>query len=150
MPCLRLVDGLEAPPQVPQLSGIARICLLSLGMLFSVIGMVGAFLPVLPMTPFMLLAAACFARSSPALHRRILANKMFGHYISQWQCDRTVPREAKRKALGLVLLTFSLSVVMVDGIWLRAMLVAIGLGLGRFLAWLPTTPEGPELSVTAE
>ena len=144
-PCLLLVEEpREHPQEMREVTGLARVCLLSLGALFSVIGAVGAFLPVLPTTPFMLVAAACFARSSPALHRRILTNRMFGQYVSQWQHDRTVPREARRKALGLVLLSFSLSIALVDGSGLRVMLVAIGLGLVCFLAWLPTTSEGPE------
>jgi hypothetical protein len=127
---------------------VARICLLSLGVLFAAIGVLGAFLPVLPTTPFLLLAAACFARTSTALHQRILANRMFGTYISQWQTDRTVPRAAKRKALGLVLVTFTLSIAMVGGIGLRVMLASIGVALGCFLVWLPTTAEGSELSIT--
>ncbi|MFT5290925.1 MAG: uncharacterized membrane protein YbaN (DUF454 family) [Planctomycetota bacterium] len=150
-PQLRLVEEeAEAPRSIPQVSGPARICLLSLGVLFAATGVLGAFLPVLPTTPFMLLAAACFARTSPALHQRILANKMFGSYVAQWQCDRTVPRAAKRKALGLVLVTFLLSIALVDGVGLRVMLASIGVALGCFLVWLPTTAEDSELSITRE
>ena len=72
-------------------SGMARYCLLALGVLCTVLGAVGAFLPILPTTPFLLLAAACFVRSSPAFHRRLLANRVFGPSIAQWQHDRTVP-----------------------------------------------------------
>ena len=125
---------------------IARWCLLLLGLLFTGLGAVGAFLPVLPTTPFLLLAAACFVRSSPALHQRLLANRVFGPYLSQWQRDRTVPREAKRKACGLVIVTFGLSIALVDVTWLRGMLGALGIALIIFLAWLPTTPTDREFS----
>ncbi len=118
---------------------LARWCLLVLGVVFAVLGTVGAFLPVLPTTPFLLLAAACFARSSPALHRRLIANRVFGPYIAQWQRDRTIPREAKRKACGLVVVTFAISIALVDATWLRGTLGALAVALIGFLAWLPTT-----------
>ena len=123
-------------------TGLARWCLLLLGLLFTALGAVGAFLPVLPTTPFMLLAAACFVRSSPALHQRLLANRVFGPLISQWQRDRTVQRQAKRKAYGFVIVTFALSIALVDATWLRATLGAIGIALIMIIAWLPTTPKG--------
>jgi len=88
-------------------TGLARWCLLVLGLLFTALGAAGALLSVLPTTPFLLLASACFVRSSPAFHRRLLANRLFGPYIARWQYDRTVPREAKRKAHCLVLATFA-------------------------------------------
>ena len=126
-------------------TGLARWCLLLLGLLFTALGAVGAFLPVLPTTPFMLLAAACFVRSSPALHQRLLANRVFGPFISQWQRDRTVPREAKRKAYGLVIVAFALSIALVDATWLRGTLGAVGIALISIVAWLPTTPRGHDI-----
>ncbi len=132
----------EASPVEPARSGPTRALLLVLGLCFSALGTEGAFLPVLPTTPFLLRAAACFARSSPRFHARLLGNRMFGPYLTQWQHDRTIPREAKRKAYGLVVLTFGLSIAFVDGGLLRGMLALIGALLVAFLAWLPTTDEG--------
>ena len=125
--------------------GLARWCLLVLGLLFTALGAAGAFLPVLPTTPFLLLASACFVRSSPAFHRRLLANRLFGPYIAQWQHDRTVPREAKRKAYGLVVVTFALSIGLVGATWLRGMLAGVGITLIGFLVWLPTTARDDEI-----
>jgi uncharacterized membrane protein YbaN (DUF454 family) len=119
-----------------------RWLLLSAGVLCTALGAAGAFLPLLPTTPFLLLAAACFVRSSPALHRRLLANRIFGPYLAQWQRDRTVPRDAKRKAYGLVVLTFAVSIALTKVTWLRVTLAGLGLALIGFLAWLPTTPRG--------
>ncbi len=133
----------DDPPDIPVKTGIARWCLLVLGLFLTALATVGAFLPVLPTTPFLLLAAACFVRSSPAFHRRLLANRAFGTYIAQWQRDRTVPPEAKRKAYGLVVVTFGLSIALVGETWLRGMLVALGIGLIVFLAWLPSTTDEP-------
>lgn len=123
-------------------TGWARWCLLVLGLLFMALGTVGAFLPVLPTTPFLLLALACFQRSSPTFYRRLLRNRLFGSYVTQWEHDRTVPREAKRKAYGLVAVTFALSIALVDAMWLRGLLLSAGLALIGLLAWLPTTRGG--------
>jgi hypothetical protein len=127
----------RTPP--PSRNAIARGALLGLGFAFTGLAAAGAFLPVLPTTPFLLVAAACFARSSPAFHRWLLARPVFGAYLAQWQRDRTVPREAKRKAYGLVVATFALSIWLVEATWLRAVLAALGTCLIAFLAWLPTT-----------
>jgi uncharacterized membrane protein YbaN (DUF454 family) len=126
-------------PEATARTGRARWCLVVVGSLCTALGMAGAFLPLLPTTPFLLLALACFERSSPALHRRLLENRMFGPYLAQWKRDRSVPREAKRKAHVLVVLMFALSIALVDATWLRGVLAGVGVALIGFLAWLPTT-----------
>lgn len=136
----------EPVPESRVKTGFTRWLLFVLGLLFMALASVGVFLPVLPTTPFLLLAAACLMRSSPAFYRRLLANRVFGPYISQWQHDHTVPREAKRKAYGTVLVTFAISIALVGAPWLRIMLAGIGIGLIVFLAWLPTTTAEEEES----
>jgi uncharacterized membrane protein YbaN (DUF454 family) len=118
-----------------------RWLLLVLGILFTGLAAAGAFLPLLPTTPFLLLAGACFVRSSPALHQRLLANRAFGPYLAQWQHDRSIPRSAKRKAYVLVVVTFAVSIALVGPLWLRLVLVSLMVVLIAFLAWLPTTHE---------
>jgi hypothetical protein len=118
-----------------------RWVLLVLGVGFTGIAALGAFVPLLPTTPFLLLAAACFVRSSPALHRRLLANRAFGPYLAQWQRDRSIPRAAKRKAYVLVFVTFAISIAVVTLLWLRVLLLLLMASLIAFLAWLPTTLE---------
>jgi len=125
-------------------AGSARWCLLLLGLLFVALGAVGAVLPVLPTMPFLLLAAACFVRSSPEFHQRRLANRVFGPSSSQWQSDRTVPRDAKREACGVVVVTLALSIALVGSTWLRAALGAVGIALISFLARIPTPRRGRE------
>jgi uncharacterized membrane protein YbaN (DUF454 family) len=144
---------MEDPAAPPPSSRLTRSLLVSLGVVCTALGAVGAFLPVLPTTPFLLLAAACFARSSPAFHRRLLANRVFGPYLAQWQRDHTIPRAAKRKAYGLVVVSIGLSILIVGAPWLRWMLGAIGVVLLAFLARLPATaavepadPDSPPAS----
>jgi uncharacterized membrane protein YbaN (DUF454 family) len=70
-----------------------------LGFLFLGLGVVGVFLPLLPATPFVLVAAACFARSSEKWHRWILANKTFGPMIRNWEQNRCISRKVKAIAI---------------------------------------------------
>lgn len=119
--------------------GISRILLLVAGASCTALAAVGAFLPVLPTTPFLILAAACFARSSPAFHAKLMESPVFGPYLRQWRADRTVPAEAKRKAYGLVLVTFGISIAVVDVAWLRILLAVLAVCLVIFLRKLPVT-----------
>jgi uncharacterized membrane protein YbaN (DUF454 family) len=74
-----------------------------LGLLFLGIGGLGVVLPLLPTTPFVLLAAGCFARSSPRLHRWLLESQLFGPTLRNWEENRCVPRRAKLVALVTML-----------------------------------------------
>jgi len=68
---------------------------LVLGLTFVGLGVVGAFLPVLPTTPFMILAAACFARSSTRLENWLLGHSRFGPLLRDWRARGAIPRPAK-------------------------------------------------------
>jgi uncharacterized membrane protein YbaN (DUF454 family) len=120
--------------------GAVRVLLVVVGWLCMVLGLAGVFLPLLPGTPFLLLAAACFVRASPRMHAQMLANPHLGPLLEQWHRDRSVPRPAKRRAYALVAVSFACSIALVDG-WLpRVILALCGLGLLAFLYRLPTGP----------
>ena len=70
----------------------------TLGLTSLALGMIGAFLPLLPTVPFILLAAFCFARSSPGFERRMIAHKHFGPHIMDWRDSRAISRSGKRAA----------------------------------------------------
>ena len=130
----------RSEPSIPR--GPLRWLLVTLGLVTAALGLLGAFLPILPTTPFLLVAGACFARSSPELHRRMLAMRAFGPYLEQWQREHTVPPEAKRRAYGLVVVTFAVSIWLVDATGLRILIAAIGVALLAFLASLPVGTRG--------
>lgn len=86
-----------------------RLLFAGLGTLFMVLGFLGVFLPVLPTTPFLLLAAACYARASRRIFDWLLGHPRFGPLIREWREHRSMPYRAKRTALLLIALSFAVS-----------------------------------------
>lgn len=94
---------------------ITRILLIFLGWFFVLLGIVGIFLPILPTTPFLILALALFAKSSPRFHQMLLNNRWVGTSLKQWEEKKSVSRQTKRNASILVLISFSLSIAILSG-----------------------------------
>ena len=102
-----------------------RIILIIIGWLAVALGTLGVFLPLLPTTPFILLAAWCFARSSPRFHHWLLYRSWFGGYRRHGQQYRAMPPGAKPRAIVMILLTFAVSLWLVKLTWVRIMLLVI-------------------------
>jgi uncharacterized protein len=85
------------------MSPISRWCLWSGGCLALSLGVVGVFLPLVPTTPFLLLASYCFVRVSPRAHRWLLTHRWFGPYLQDWEQYRGVRRSVKWLATATVL-----------------------------------------------
>jgi uncharacterized membrane protein YbaN (DUF454 family) len=102
-------------------------------------GIAGIFLPVLPTTPLVLLAAACFARSYRPFHEWLLAHRQFGPMIHEWQEHGSIPYRTKMTAIVMMAVTLGVSVVFfVRPLWLQAALAAFGLGLAAWMYRLPS------------
>jgi len=109
------------------------------GHLCVALGVVGIFLPVMPTTVFLLGAAACYARSSERLYRRLLDNRIFGPLIADWRHHRAMRVRAKATAIGFVWLGIGATVVFgVEALWLRLLLVGIAVGVSGFLLSIRT------------
>lgn len=119
-----------------------------IGIFFVGLAALGAVLPLLPTTPFLLVAAACFAKSSPRLHRMLLQNKVFGPLIYHWQATKSIPKTGKICALASIALAASWSVYVMDGLWLKVLVVGLVAGPFIFIARLPISDgnyQVPEL-----
>ncbi len=79
----------------------------ALGIVFVGLGFLGAFLPLLPTTPFLLLALACFARSSPTIHDWLINHRILGPYIVDWERDRSIPLAAKATSIIMMSASFA-------------------------------------------
>jgi len=131
--------GDELPPRA---RGPLRWLLLAAGWLFVGLGVLGALLPVLPTTPFLLLAAACFARSSERFYAWLLDNRVFGPLIRDWRAHRAIPRHAKRVAIAAIVVALGSSTIFaVEHAWGRVALVATGIVLVGFLLRIPNREE---------
>ncbi len=118
-------------------SRLIRAVFLGLGLLALLLAVAGIFLPMLPTTPFVLLAAACFARGSEFLHDKMLAHRIAGPIIREWHEHRSMPPGVKPWAFLLMGLSFGASILLMETPWHRAMLAAIGIVLAFFLWRVP-------------
>lgn len=143
-------------PRTPDAPGVSplplplRVLLIVLGTVFLALGLLGVLLPVLPTTPFALLAGVCYARSSQTLYRKLLGNRWLGPSIRSWNDTRSVPRRAKITGNLLVVISFSISMIwMAESPLARSLLAVTGLALLLFLRTIPTTESLGELPETA-
>lgn len=105
---------------------------LAAGVLFLVLGAAGIVLPILPTTPFLLLAAAMFMRSSGRLYLWLTSHRLFGPFIRNYRLYRAVPLRTKVFALIFLYLTIGYSVIFVlESWWLRVLL----LGISAWATW---------------
>jgi len=126
----------------PMARGPLRWLLLATGWLFVILAGVGAALPVLPTTPFLLLAAACFARSSRRFYSWLVDNRIFGPLIRDWRAHRAMPRRAKQAAIaGIVVALGSSAVLFVTNAWGRAALVTTGVAVVAFVTRIPNRED---------
>lgn len=96
---------------------IKHYFIFSCGWLCVIIGLIGALLPIMPTTPFMILALACFAETSPRFHKMLLHNRWIGPPLRQWDQTKTVRRRTKYQAVVMLVIAFSFSIGLLWGQW---------------------------------
>ncbi|MFO8110464.1 MAG: YbaN family protein [Thermoplasmata archaeon] len=109
------------------------------GTFFLAVGMVGIVVRLLPTTPFLLLSAGCYSKSSERCHRWLLNNRLFGSYIKNYMAGNGI--SLKVKSLILVALWVSISFsafFVVDMLLIRVLLVVIAVGVTVHILTLPT------------
>lgn len=104
-----------------------------------VLGTVGIFLPLLPTTPFLLLASACFFRSSEKLHDWLIHHKVFGNYIRSYQQFRAISFRMKVVTITVLWLFIGYSIVfVVSALWIRILLLIIAVAVTAHIVLLKT------------
>ena len=111
-------------------SKLSRLVLILAGSFFVALGILGIFLPLLPSTPFLLLAAACYFRSSERFYYRLMNNKWLGNYIKSYRERKKIALKVKVLSLSFLWLTIGYSVFFVVNIFLlRVILILIAIGV---------------------
>lgn len=108
------------------------------GWLSLALGAIGAFLPLLPTVPFVILAAFCFARSSPRLEAWLVNHAMFGPHIVAWREKGAISRKGKVAASVMFAVSIILALVFAPWPWVMAPVIAAAV-TGT---WIWTRPEG--------
>ncbi len=120
-----------------------KYVLIVCGWLLLSLAAVGIAIPVLPTTPFVLLAAGCFSASSPKTYRLLLRSRFFGSYIEHYKNGGGVPKAAKVRAIIMLWLLLGISAVFVKAMWIYLLLGAVGAGVTLHLLLIKTRPPQP-------
>jgi uncharacterized membrane protein YbaN (DUF454 family) len=133
-------------------SRVWRLILVACGTLSVALGVLGIFLPLLPTTVFLLLAAACYARSSPRFYHRLTTNRWLGSYIRNSREGRGLTRRQKAATLTLLWVGIGTTAAWsVETTWARALLAAVAIGVTTHVTRRPgaaseTLPDSSSLS----
>ncbi len=118
-----------------------RYALLGIGWLSVALGVIGIFVPVLPTTPFLLLAAACFVRSSRRFYLWLVEHPQLGPWIRDYLNGEGMPRKAKVYALSLMWASIALSCYLVPMIWARTFMLCSAVLVSLYILRLKTLPN---------
>ena len=111
-------------------SRLIRRVWIGAGTIFVGLGTLGMFLPLLPTTPFLLLAAACYARGSKRFYNWLVSNRWFGNYIKNYRERKALPLRIKAFSIVLLWATIGYSAVsVVKAPLVRALLIGIAIGV---------------------
>lgn len=120
---------------------LGRGFLIATGTLSVGVGVAGIFLPLLPATPFFLVAAACYVRSSKRLYGWLLTNRVTGSYIANYWAGNGIPARAKAVSICVLWITLVISALMVQIWWVWLILGSVAVGVPLFILSLPTLEE---------
>ncbi len=125
-------------------STLIRALYLTAGLLFVLLGIIGVVLPLLPTTPFLLVAAFCFSRSSETLHQYLLNHRLFGHLIRDWEKYGVIPFKIKLLSTTLMLTMISYPLLFLT---IHPGLKALAAGSVLFALWyIWSRPSEPLIS----
>lgn len=134
---------MSQPVEAPkQLSPLLRYTFLTIGFLAVALGVVGIFLPVLPTVPFLLLAAACFTRSSERFYSWLINHAHLGPIVQPYMDGSGLRKSTKQKAIALIWASIAISIHFLESHYLvQGILVVVAICVTLYLLQLPTNKE---------
>ena len=117
---------------------LSKVAFNILGTVFLLVGVLGAILPLLPATPFLLLASACYVRGSTTLHNWLMNHKYLGAYITNIRDKRGMPIRAKAITISVLWVSLLFSMYRVDSLLLDSTLLIVGIGVTTLILKLKT------------
>jgi uncharacterized protein len=117
---------------------VKRFALIGGGYLMLAIGAIGVLVPVLPTTPFVLVAASCFAASSPKTYAYLLRSRLFGPYVKHYRMRCGIPPSAKIKGITALWVLLGISAIFVKESWIYVLLSTVGIAVTAHLLKIPT------------
>lgn len=121
------------------MNNLKRNILIIAGFICVGLGILGMFLPVLPTTPFLLLAAAAFAKSSDKAYHWLMTNKWFGSYISNYREGKGIPLHVKITSITFLWLTILTSAIFfIDNLYIKILLIVIAIGVTTHIVSVKT------------
>ncbi|MEN3973930.1 YbaN family protein [Emcibacter sp. SYSU 3D8] len=138
------MDPQDNPTEIT-VSPFWRYILLAVGWLFLAIGAIGAFLPILPTVPFLLITAWAWSKSSRRLHRWLYRNKTCGPYLVAWNKHGVIPPRAKVLAIGTMTVGWLfLTIYVATSFWVPLIVGAIEVAVSTFILTRPSrAPHAP-------
>lgn len=125
-----------------------RVLLLVAGWLLLILGGIGVLLPVLPTTPFVLVAAGCFSCASPRLYGLLLRSRLFGPYVENYRTKQGVPMAAKVRGIAVLWLLLTVSMISMRKSWMTVLLLVVGAAVTAHLLLLKTKQRTGALAET--
>lgn len=123
---------------------IVRYLLFALGWLSLALGFIGIFLPLLPTTPFIILAAVCFAHSSERFYTWLISHPRFGPMIADFLAGKGLPIKAKRTAIVMMWFSILFACLIVNINWPRVVMLVTAAGVSVYIWRLPTPEPSKE------
>jgi uncharacterized membrane protein YbaN (DUF454 family) len=121
---------------------LTKLFLIAAGIISLTLGIIGIFLPLLPTTPFLLLSAACFVRSSDRLYQWLITHKWFGAYIRNYREHKAITKQSKIIAITLLWATIGTTAIFfMEKLWIRVLLAGIAVGVTVHILKFKTLTE---------
>ena len=120
---------------------LLKITLNIIGSISVILAIAGVFLPLIPTTPFLLLASACYLKGSKRLHARLMNNRLFGKYLENIEQKKGMPLKGKVITLATLWASILFSVFFVGGIVVKSILIVIAASVSALILKMKTLKE---------